>query len=275
MMEEEHPEPESEPRTSENGAEIVPVYAPGPEGAPSGSGGKAPERYPFWTYGDVFLFFGLAVPSMLLAWAIVKAAFALLRVHPAAPAVEPLVVQFLWYLMLFGVLMLIFRLQYDRPFWSSLAWNKFRMPFLWVVVCGIATAYLVAVLGQAIHTPTTKNPITELMEDRVSLLLMTVFGVTLGPLCEELAFRGFLQPLLARSLGAVPGILLAAALFGLLHYQEYGNSWRHAAIVTLAGAAFGWMRQATGSTKAAALMHASYNGLFFVAALSQRTDLLR
>jgi membrane protease YdiL (CAAX protease family) len=212
---------------------------------------------------------------MLLAWGIVKGAFAVLRVRDAAPAVEPLAEQFILYLMLFGALMLIFRLQYDRPFWRSLGWTGIRMPFLWVVITGIAAAYMVAVLGQLIHTPTTKNAISELMEDRVSLLLMTVFGITMGPICEELAFRGFLQPLLVRSLGAVPGIVLAAVPFGLLHYQEYGNSWRHALIVAAAGAAFGWMRHATGSTKASALMHASYNALFFVAAMSQRTDLLR
>jgi membrane protease YdiL (CAAX protease family) len=35
--------------------------------------------------------------------------------------------------------------------------------------------------------------------------------------------------------------------------------------VALAGAAFGWMRQATGSTAAAAIMHASFNGLQFMA----------
>ena len=247
----------------------------GSEPRTSESGSAEPERYPFWTYGDVFLFFGLALPSMLLAWAMVKAAFAVLRVHSTAPAAEPLTEQFVLYLMLFGALMLIFRLQYDRPFWRSLAWTELRMPFLWVVICGVATAYLVAILGQLIHTPTTKNTMTELMEDRVSLLLMTVFGVTLGPLCEELAFRGFLQPLLVRSLGAVPGIVLAAVPFGLLHYQEYGNSWRHAAIIAAAGAAFGWMRHATGSTKASTLMHASYNALFFVATLAQRKDLIR
>jgi hypothetical protein len=33
------------------------------------------------------------------------------------------------------------------------------------------------------------------------------------------------------------------------------------------------MRQITGSTKAAALMHASYNALFFVAAFSAGKDL--
>jgi membrane protease YdiL (CAAX protease family) len=148
------------------------------------------------------------------------------------------------------------------------------MPFLWVAIFGFVTAFAVSLLGSLIHTPTTQNTMTEMMQDRASLLLLTAFGITLGPLCEELAFRGFLQPLLVRSLGAVPGILAAAVPFGLLHYQEYGNSWRHAAIVAAAGAAFGWMRHATGSTRASALMHASYNALFFVAVLSQRKDLL-
>jgi membrane protease YdiL (CAAX protease family) len=246
------------------------------DSAPSGSGFPAePERYPFWTYGDVFLFVGLAVPCMLLAWAMVKGALAILRVHSTAAAVEPVAEQFALYLMLFGALTLIFRVQYDRPFWRSLAWTRLRLSFLWVVIFGVAAAYLVAILGQLIHTPTTKNTMTELMEDRNSLLLMTVYGVTLGPLCEELAFRGFLQPLLARSMGAVLGIVLTTLPFGLLHYWEYGKSWRHAVMVAVAGAAFGWMRHATGSTKASTLMHASYNGLFFVATLAQRKDLIR
>jgi membrane protease YdiL (CAAX protease family) len=105
------------------------------------------------------------------------------------------------------------------------------------------------------------------------VILLATFGVTLGPLCEELAFRGFLQPLLVRSLGAVPGILAATIPFGLLHFQEYGNSWRHAVLIALAGASFGWMRHATGSTRAAAIMHASYNALFFFVLFAQRREL--
>jgi membrane protease YdiL (CAAX protease family) len=113
------------------------------------------------------------------------------------------------------------------------------------------------------------------MESRADILVMCVLGVTLAPLCEELVFRGFLQPVLVRSLGAAPGILLAALPFGLLHFQEYGNSWRHALIIAMAGVAFGWMRQATGSTKAAAIMHAAYNSLFFIALLTEKRMLPR
>ena len=120
-------------------------------------------------------------------------------------------------------------------------------------------------VGYLIHTPTTSNPLTDLMQDRASIVLIGIFGVTLGPMAEELAFRGFLQPLLVRSLGPLPGIVLAALPFGLLHFSEYGNSWRHVVLICAAGVAFGWMRHATGSTKASTLMHSAYNAVFFAA----------
>jgi membrane protease YdiL (CAAX protease family) len=85
-----------------------------------------------------------------------------------------------------------------------------------------------------------------------------------APVCEELIFRGFVQPLLVRSLGAFAGIVATAVPFGLLHFQEYGRSWRHVLLISLSGAAFGWVRHATGSTKAAAVMHSAYNAFQFV-----------
>ena len=119
------------------------------------------------------------------------------------------------------------------------------------------------------------NPLTDLMKGQTALILMAVFGIAIAPVAEELAFRGFLQPLLVGTFGPVPGILMTALPFGLLHFQEYGNSWRHVLLICFAGAAFGVMRQLTGSTKASALMHASYNALFFIAAFSTGKDLHR
>jgi hypothetical protein len=242
---------------------------PPPEARPE------PERDPFWGYGDVCLFFGLALPALLLGMALVRVAAALLHLHFAARALEPLAQQFAGYVFLFGALTFLFRVQYGRPFWRSLGWTAMRIPFPAVVSCGLGAALAVAVAGSLLAVPNTPNAITELMNDRASLIALAIFGVTLGPVSEELVFRGFLQPVLVRSLGAAPGILLAAIPFGLLHYQEYGNSWKHAAIVAGAGAAFGCMRHLTGSTKAAALMHAAYNGLFFAVALAGKNDLPR
>jgi hypothetical protein len=187
-----------------------------------------------------------------------------------AGAPELLAAQSMIYVLAFGSLALLFRVQYDRPFWRSLGWRNFSMPIPQVILLGAVTAYTVSFLGTLIRTPTTPNDITRLLADPKSLILMAVYGITLAPVCEELAFRGFLQPLLVRSLGAVGGIVAAALPFGLLHYREYGNSWRHAMIVAAAGAAFGWMRHRTGSTRASTIMHASYNALFFVATAWQK-----
>jgi membrane protease YdiL (CAAX protease family) len=256
-----------------NDEQPSPKFEPGgPEGTPAAPPPE-PERYPFWGYSDLFLFAGLAIPSMLIGLALVKLAMFVFHIHAAVRVAEVLPAQFLGYGLLFGALVLIFRLQYERPFWRSLAWTSPPLPFLWMVIAGLAAALGVALLAGLMHMPDTGNPLTELLQDRVSMILVAVFGITLGPLFEELAFRGFLQPLLVRSLGAIPGIVVAAIPFGLLHFQEYGNSWRHALLISGAGVAFGWMRHATGSTKASTIMHASYNALFFFVLFAQRKEL--
>jgi membrane protease YdiL (CAAX protease family) len=224
----------------------------------------------FWGYSDLFLFAGLTVPAMLAGYGLVKAVLVLFHLRPIRAA-EALSEQFVGYLFVFLILLVIFRFQYDRPFWVSLGWTPMHSPPLSIVIAGWTTAFLVVIAGYLIKTPTTSNPLTELMQDRTSLILIGIFGVTLGPLAEELAFRGFLQPLLVRSMGALPGILLSALPFGLLHYSEYGNSWRHVVLICAAGAAFGWMRHATGSTKASTLMHGAYNALFFAALWGSNT----
>jgi membrane protease YdiL (CAAX protease family) len=228
------------------------------------------DRHPFWGYGDLLLFAGLAIPCLLLGAGLVKLVLWMFHIHPAVRAAELLPEQFLGYVLLFGMLRLIFRLEYERPFWSSLAWTDMRAPLLWIVIAGFGAAYGVAILGNLFQMPDTSTPMMELLKDRTSVILMAIFGIAFAPLCEELIFRGFLQPLLVGSLGAAPGILAAAIPFGLLHFSEYGNSWRHVALISLAGAAFGWMRHATGSTKASAIMHASYNALGFLALFAQR-----
>lgn len=247
--------------------ELLPAPPDQPPSAP------VVEREPFWGYADLALFFGLSFPCLLVSWGLVKGVMALLHVHDPYRTVEALAEQFLFYGLLFFALRVIFLAQYDRPFWRSLGWRPTQLSTATIVLLGMATAVTVALASTLIHTPDTPNPMTEMMRDRTSLILMAIFGVTMAPVAEELAFRGFLQPLLARSLGAAAGIVISAAAFGLLHFQQYGNSWRHAVVISLAGMAFGVMRQFTGSTKASVIMHAAYNGFLFLALFSERKQL--
>jgi hypothetical protein len=246
----------------------LPPAASDPEAAPP----PEPERYPFWGYSDLALFTGMLVASAVAAMTLVSVVLSVLHVQVQSKVAEALAVQSLIYLLAFAELALLFRVQYQRPFWRSLGWTGFRVPPLFVVICGVLTAFGVAAVSVLLRTPTTSNRITEMLADPKAMVPVAIFGLTLAPLAEELAFRGFLQPLLVRSLGPLPGVLAAAIPFGLLHFQEYGNSWRHALLISLAGAAFGWMRHRTGSTMASTLMHASYNALEFFAYFIQQKD---
>lgn len=272
------PEPQRAPEATvpplaSDSSEPRPEASETPPAAEAAAPLPAPERDPFWGYGDLALFLGLTFPILLLSWGLVRGVMALFHIAGASTAGEALAEQFVFYVLLFSALRMIFLAQYGRPFWRSLSWRPPRLPVLTIMMLGILTAVGVALASFLLRTPDVANPMTEMMRDPTSLILMAVFGITMAPLCEELAFRGFLQPLLVRSLGAVPGIALSAAAFGMLHFHEYGNSWRHAVVIALAGGAFGCMRHLTGSTKAAVIMHAAYNGFLFLALFSERRDL--
>lgn len=244
-----------------------------PDGAPVEplTAVAAPDE-PFWGYRDLALLIGLALPSVVAAAALVMVVAALLG-HPGRSAATVLGVQFLAYGLWFLCLYALLKVRYGRPFWQSLAWRRPAGRLGGFLLSGALLALAVAALGAALRTPDIDMPIKELLRDRASVVLVGIFAVTLGPLCEELIFRGFLQPLLARSLGAAVAIPLTAALFAIPHGPQYAWSWQHVVLITLAGSAFGWIRYRSGSTLAAAVMHAGYNFVFFVALVARWEDL--
>jgi membrane protease YdiL (CAAX protease family) len=136
----------------------------------------------------------------------------------------------------------------------------------------VALALAVGILG-ALRTPDLDMPMKRLLSDRTAVLMVGLAAVTAGPVCEEVAFRGFLMPLLMRSLGPAAAIVLSALPFALLHGPQYAWSWRHVVLITLAGSAFGYTRWRTGSTAAAAIVHAAYNATFFAAYVLVGKDL--
>ncbi len=230
-------------------------------------------RYPFWGYADLFLFLALALPCLFLGTAVVRGFTLFLHLRVVNPVFVLLPGQFLGYAILFVSLSVLFRLQHGQPFWRSLGWVPSGVPYGRILWMGAGLAVAVALSAALLKTPDVDSPMKEYLSSGRGLILLAIFGTTLGPLCEELAFRGFMQPLLVKTFGAVPGVLMAALPFGLLHLQQYGWSWRHGLLISLAGCAFGWVRHKTGSTRAAVLMHMAYNGTFFLALLAQRGEL--
>lgn len=223
---------------------------------------------PFWNYQDLFLFLACGFPCLMAAGFI---AFAGAVVFPfASEGVRLVMAQFVGYALWFAALWLILNSRYHAPFWRSLEWNWPAGRALSFFAGGVFVAVMVGVTGSLLKTPTLDSPMEKLMDDPMSGPLIALFAVTLGPVCEELAFRGFLLPLVARSFGNVAGIVISAIPFALLHGPQYSWSWRHVLLVMAAGAVFGWIRISTGSTGASTMVHAGYNGMFIAIWLATR-----
>jgi len=225
---------------------------------------------PFWTYFDLLLFALLVCSSLAFAFLLAL----LLSATKIALALKLVLPQVVIYALAFGSLKVLLLIRYQQPFWRSLAWKP--LPFLATTAslfAGPVLAVAVGLVGTALHTPELPLPFQLITRDAGTVILLGILVVVLGPLCEELAFRGFLMPLLIRSLGTAGGIVITGIIFGCSHGYEYEWSWRHMILISGAGCAFGWAKYKTGSTASAAFMHSTFNLMQFAFFLIQSRPL--
>lgn len=220
-------------------------------------------RGPVWGYEDLILFAGAVLPCIALGALLARLMRAVAPGVFSSTAATNLSFQLFMYLFLMGALYLIIGFRHGEPFWSALGWTlRFRGAIL-SLAAGPMLAVAVSALGVLLRTPDAPNPVQEMIRDQGSLAMVVTFGVLAAPFFEELFFRGFLLPLFARSLGPALGVLATAIPFGLLHGTQNHWIWQQVVLITLAGVVFGYVREKTGSTAAAFLIHASFNGTEF------------
>ena len=160
--------------------------------------------------------------------------------------------------LLMTLLLLIYgyRVLGKTPWLRRLGWVSPRQGFwLYSVLAGIACSAVVWWIARFFHESLGGVPPAH------RVLLASVSG----PMLEEILFRGLLFWLLFALLSRV-GISKASALsatvlliafgFAVAHFDRSGIRL-YATVLT--GIAYGWMRVRSGSTAAAALMHAVYN----------------
>jgi membrane protease YdiL (CAAX protease family) len=228
-----------------------------------------PSETPFWTWQDVAVFAGLALPCLLLS---AVGAQVLGLLSPVLKATKVWTSMGLFYALWFGGLVALLKTRYDRPFWTSLGW-VYPGGVAWsCLFSGPLVALTVGALGMLLKTPLKQMPLEKLIEGPAGMAMFGLFSIVLGPITEELAFRGFLMPLATRSFGVLPGILLAALPFAVLHGPEYSWTWQYVVLIGFAGAVFGAVRHYTRSTLASAIMHSTYNLTFFAALISRGTS---
>jgi uncharacterized protein len=175
--------------------------------------------------------------------------------------------------VLLAYLFLQMRLRFRAPFWRTIGWHpldtgKLRpaMAYLGFVAGGILLSIFVALVSSRFG-PTHKMPIEQYFQDRHTALLLLIMSVTVAPFFEETIFRGYLYPVVARSFGVVPGVVLTGLVFGLLHSSQLGGNFAQVALLVVVGIVFTATRAKTGNVLPGYLLHVSYNSFIAFAFL--------
>lgn len=118
--------------------------------------------------------------------------------------------------------------------------------FLAGLSCGIHPPSAAWIAGYNEHFPDTP------LRAAIALASVTV----LGPLAEELVFRGLIFRLARRAWGPLAGAIISALIFGLAH----GEPWFLFGLIGL-GLLLAFVYELTGSLTACVVLHAVHNGI--------------
>ncbi len=179
-----------------------------------------------------------------------------------------LVLQFVWWAILLSFIYAVITVKYGLSFGDSIGWRRLGRPWLdTVLYCwgGVALAFSVGAIASVISMPTEPLPIEQLLKDPQAVLVFAVFGVLIAPPMEEMAFRGFLYPVVERSWGKAAAVLVTSAIFSLPHGWQYGWHWQILLLLLYVGVVFGVLRARTGSLVPSTLVHCAYNATLFAA----------
>ncbi len=245
---------------------LTPVGAPDPflpQNLPQVT--APPVENPVWNGWDVVLIALLTFVAMVvLQLAVTLAARRLLYPHASWSDVlqKPIVLlisQLLIYLVVGAFMVFLVEGKYHVPFWKSIHWDWPRSAWK-LLALGAGLLFALDILQNFLPLP-KDTPFEHLFERPRDAYLLSIIAVTIGPLMEELFFRGFLYPVVARRLGVMWGILLTALPFGIIHLPQYGYAWGVALVIVLVGVACGAVRAMTKSVGASFLVHVGYNGM--------------
>lgn len=144
-------------------------------------------------------------------------------------------------------------------YWGTRAMVVVVFPIAVVSVL-VSLFVLTIYLAEVEYGITTPAPLVPAL-DTYHLAVLTIVMVGFVGFVEELLFRGVLQKVLERRLGLLPGLLLASAIFGLMH-SVYGVPM---AIVFAGGVGllFGTLYDLTDSLALVAVMHGLMNVFLF------------
>jgi membrane protease YdiL (CAAX protease family) len=232
-----------------------------------------------WRHFLVFLVFGvvsqIALGAVLFGYYSAERHLSqkqILHLLNSEPQIQVLL-NVVWFAVVLLFLYMTLGVLPELPFWRTLGWKRFdsgpyaRKTSPWVFFfAGSGLALFVAFSSTQIHT-TNKVPIEDLFKNQESALLLMAMAVLVAPLVEETVFRGYLYPLVAKTFGILPGILVTGVLFGMMHGAQLGWTPGFVILLSIVGLVFTFARARTGTVLASYLLHLGYNSMIAVSTL--------
>ncbi len=229
---------------------------------------QPPPRDPIWTGRDVLVLFLVALFTLIFCGVVIGLSVAAFYPNqkPEELAAMPLIsilAQAFTSAVVFVAMYGIVVRRYRSPFWESLRW---RWPEgslgILCAMGGVAMALLVDFASSLAPVPKSL-PIYKLFTTAASAYAMAGYGIFFAPVIEELFFRGFLYPVLARRQGVPLAVLLTSLAFVLIHVSQLGGAWLPLVILFFVGMALTVARASSGSVAVPYLMHVGYNATLF------------
>ena len=166
------------------------------------------------------------------------------------------------YLVVIGAMVVTVKAT-GQPFWQTIEWNFPSRTAAGYAALGLALAVLVGLTSKLLPIPKSL-PIDSYFTNAAGAYMMAIFGITFAPLVEELFFRGFLYPVIARSWGAGISVGITALLFALIHEGQLAHAWAPLLLLWFVGLVLTAVRAWTKSVGASFCVHAGYNLTLFI-----------
>jgi membrane protease YdiL (CAAX protease family) len=203
-----------------------------------------------------------------------------------------LVIQVLAYLLSLATAAWIFPRLWSKSFLTGIEWNALAVRRRWFLILPFGILLSIAAQLADAHLPQPdKLPIKDLFNTPLHAWMLTLFGIFLVPVFEEIAFRGFLLPAFATaydwlSLDRTPaglrqwesstahslpalvfGAVFSSIAFALIHGSQLSYSWALLTVLFSVSLCLSWVRIKYHSVASSVLMHAAYNLTTFATAM--------
>ena len=273
------------------------AFQPDIFGIPTAVPKVAPRRIP--NLGHVILFFILALILLGIGQLLGVLILQLTHIYPhrsfdslfflsSTDARASIPIQAFSYGLIALVAIPVFSVMWHEPFSEGVHWNRIKAQtrFFRLALIGLAAGFGISFFGSFLPMPANPPITQDMMKSAAGAWMMLVFGLTIAPVLEELAFRGFLLPGLLNGfrwfadrgaisekavkwIGIPVSILLTSLGFAFMHSPQVSHAWGPLILIGFVSVVLCVVRLMMNSVAAGVVVHAAYNFTLFAGVLYQ------